>query len=46
MNSSTPRFSWDLLAATFAALTAVFAKVGIQGADSSPKNNSNPRRML
>jgi bacterial/archaeal transporter family protein len=35
MNSSAaPWFSWALLSATFAALTAIFAKVGIQGVDS------------
>jgi transporter family protein len=34
MNSSTGWFYWALLSATFAALTAIFAKVGIQGVDS------------
>ena len=34
MTSSTSWFYWALLSATFAALTAIFAKVGIQGIDS------------
>ena len=34
MNTSTGWFYWALLSATFAALTAIFAKVGIQGVDS------------
>jgi len=34
MNSSTGWFYWALLSAAFAALTAIFAKVGIQGVDS------------
>lgn len=34
MNSSTGWFYWALLSATFAALTAIFAKVGIAGVDS------------
>ncbi|MDR3368870.1 EamA family transporter [Rhodoferax sp.] len=34
MTSSTPWFYWALLSAIFAALTAIFAKIGIQGVDS------------
>jgi len=34
MNSSTGWFYWALLSAAFAALTAIFAKIGIQGVDS------------
>ena len=34
MASSSPWFFWALLSAVFAALTAIFAKVGIQGVDS------------
>ena len=34
MNSSTGWFYWAVLSAIFAALTAIFAKVGIQGVDS------------
>lgn len=34
MTSSTSWFYWALLAAVFAALTAIFAKIGIQGVDS------------
>jgi transporter family protein len=34
MNSPTSWFYWALLSAIFAALTAIFAKVGIQGVDS------------
>jgi transporter family protein len=34
MESSTPWVVWALLSAVFAALTAVFAKIGIQGLDS------------
>ena len=34
MNSPTGWFYWALLSACFAALTAIFAKVGIQGVDS------------
>jgi transporter family protein len=34
VNSSTGWFYWALLSACFAALTAIFAKVGIQGVDS------------
>jgi bacterial/archaeal transporter family protein len=34
LNSSTGWFYWALLSAAFAALTAVFAKIGIQGVDS------------
>ena len=34
MSTSTSWFYWALLSATFAALTAIFAKVGIQGVDS------------
>ena len=33
-SSSTGWFYWALLSACFAALTAIFAKVGIQGVDS------------
>ena len=34
MNSSTSWFYWAILSAVFAALTAIFAKIGIQGVDS------------
>lgn len=34
MATSTGWFYWALLSAVFAALTAIFAKVGIQGVDS------------
>lgn len=34
MNSSTTWFYFAILSATFAALTAIFAKVGIKGVDS------------
>ena len=34
MATSTSWFFWALLSAAFAALTAIFAKVGIQGVDS------------
>jgi transporter family protein len=34
VNTSTGWFFWALLSASFAALTAIFAKVGIQGVDS------------
>lgn len=34
MSNSTSWFYWALLSAVFAALTAIFAKVGIQGVDS------------
>ena len=34
MASSTSWFYWALLSAVFAALTAIFAKIGIQGVDS------------
>jgi transporter family protein len=34
MTSSTPWFYWAALSAVFAALTAIFAKIGIQGVDS------------
>lgn len=34
MVTSTEWFYWALLSAVFAALTAIFAKVGIQGVDS------------
>lgn len=34
MNASTGWFFWAALSATFAALTAIFAKVGIQGVDA------------
>jgi transporter family protein len=34
MATSTGWFFWALLSAAFAALTAIFAKVGIQGVDS------------
>ena len=32
--TSTPWFYWAILSAVFAALTAIFAKIGIQGVDS------------
>ena len=34
MNSDSGWFYWALLSAAFAALTAIFAKIGIQGVDS------------
>ena len=34
MPSSTAWFYWALLSAVFAALTAIFAQIGIQGVDS------------
>ena len=34
MVTSSGWFYWALLSAVFAALTAIFAKVGIQGVDS------------
>jgi transporter family protein len=34
MTDSSPWFFWAVLSAIFAALTAIFAKVGIQGVDS------------
>lgn len=34
MDTSTSWFYWAILSAVFAALTAIFAKVGIQGVDS------------
>ena len=34
MTNSTPWLIWALLSAIFAALTAIFAKIGIQGVDS------------
>ncbi len=34
MNSDSGWFYWALLSASFAALTAIFAKIGIQGVDS------------
>lgn len=34
MTTSTTWFYWALLSAVFAALTAIFAKIGIQGIDS------------
>ena len=34
MATATPWFFWAVLSAVFAALTAIFAKVGIQGIDS------------
>ena len=34
MDSSTSWFYWAVLSAVFAALTAIFAKIGIQGVDS------------
>jgi len=34
MDTSTSWFYWAVLSAVFAALTAIFAKVGIQGVDS------------
>jgi transporter family protein len=34
MTSPTSWFVWALLSAAFAALTAIFAKIGIQGVDS------------
>ena len=34
MTSSPPWLIWALLSAVFAALTAIFAKIGIQGVDS------------
>jgi transporter family protein len=34
MSSSTSWFYWALMSAVFAALTAIFAKIGIKGVDS------------
>ena len=34
MSNTSPWFFWALLSAVFAALTAIFAKIGIQGVDS------------
>jgi transporter family protein len=34
MTTSTSWFYWALLSAVFAAMTAIFAKIGIQGVDS------------
>ena len=34
MSTPSPWFYWALLSAVFAALTAIFAKIGIQGVDS------------
>lgn len=34
MTTSTPWFFWAVLSAVFAALTAIFAKIGIQGVGS------------
>jgi transporter family protein len=34
MTNAPPWFLWALLSAVFAALTAIFAKIGIQGVDS------------
>jgi len=34
MSNSSPWFFWAVLSAVFAALTAIFAKVGIRGVDS------------
>jgi bacterial/archaeal transporter family protein len=34
MISGTGWFAWALLSASFAALTAIFAKVGLEGVDS------------
>ena len=34
MTTSNPWFYWAILSAVFAALTAIFAKIGIQGANS------------
>ena len=34
MTVTTPWFLWAVLSAVFAALTAIFAKIGIQGVDS------------
>lgn len=34
MTNTSPWFFWALLSAVFGALTAIFAKIGIQGVDS------------
>ncbi|MFO1489769.1 MAG: EamA family transporter [Kiritimatiellia bacterium] len=34
MNITPPWFTWALLSAVFAALTAIFAKIGLRGVDS------------
>ena len=34
MNTSTGWFTWAIMSAVFAALTAIFAKIGIRGVDS------------
>jgi transporter family protein len=34
MSNTSPWFFWAVLSAVFAALTAIFAKIGIKGIDS------------
>jgi len=34
MTSAASWFNWALLSAAFAALTAIFAKIGLEGVDS------------
>jgi transporter family protein len=34
MSNTSPWFFWAVLSAVFAALTAIFAKIGINGVDS------------
>lgn len=34
MSNTSPWFFWAVLSAVFAALTAIFAKIGIKGVDS------------
>jgi uncharacterized membrane protein len=36
MSSTSPWFFWAVLSAVFAAMTAIFAKLGIKGVDSDP----------
>lgn len=35
-NIATNGFFWAVLSAVFAALTAIFAKIGLEGIDSDP----------
>ena len=41
MTTPTTWIYWALLSAVFAALTAIFAKVGIQEVDSDQRSNSD-----
>ena len=35
-------FYWALLSAVFAALTAIFAKIGLEGIDFGPRDLDSP----